>query len=319
MSARMKGHSFHPPTMTGSLLLRTLSWTVRLPSPFRAPDILVFHRRDRQEIAERVTATTLQKGLVWTGWPACLSVRFEAAVASAELAVDGTAGAGSEPAFQAMVRRMLGLTQDIEAFETCHRGHPQLGTLIARRPGFRVPVAATPFEALTWAVTGQQISLGAAVSLRRKLIVAADVRHSGGLFCYPEAEEIASLAEDDLRQAGFSASKARTLLDLSRHVADGKLPLAEWATSLPVDEIRERLLAVRGIGPWTVNYALLRGFGWLDGSLHGDVAVRRNLQMLLGCPDKVSEAQAREWLEPFSPWRALVGAHLWAMNSAVGN
>lgn len=286
---------------------------IALPASFRAGDILAFHRRDPQETAERVSETSLHKGLLWAGAPACLSVRFVAGTANAELAVDGPLPAASEAAFQAMLRRMLGLTQDVEAFERRYRAHPQLGTLIARRPGLRVPLTATPFEALSWAITGQQISVGAAVSIRRKLIVAAGLRHSSGLLCYPEASQIAALTEDDLRQSSFSLSKAQTLLTLAQQVVAGSLPLAEWLANLPVDEIREQLLALRGIGPWTVSYALLRGFGSLDGSLHGDVAVRRKLQTLLGSAEKIGEEQARDWLAQFSPWRALVAAHLWAM------
>jgi DNA-3-methyladenine glycosylase II len=95
------------------------------------------------------------------------------------------------------------------------------------------------------------------------------------------------------------------------------LPLDTWADTCPADEIRARLLAVRGIGPWTVNYTLLRGFGWPDGSLHGDVAVRRGLQLLLGRDDKINAAEAEDWLAEFSPWRALVAAHLWALKSAA--
>lgn len=286
---------------------------ISLPPSFRAADILAFHRRDPQETAERVSETSLHKGLLWAGVPACLSVRFVAGTANAELAVDGQLPASSEAAFQMMVRRMLGLTQDVEAFERHYRTHPQLGSLIARKPGLRVPITATPFEALTWAITGQQISVGAAVSIRRKLIVAAGVRHSSGLLCYPEAAQIAALTVDDLRQSSFSISKAQTLITLSQQVVAGRLPLTDWLASLPVDEIREQLLALRGIGPWTVSYALLRGFGSLDGSLHGDVAVRRKLKMLLGSAEKIGEEQARDWLAQFSPWRALVAAHLWAM------
>lgn len=294
----------------------TFSFATALPETFRAADILAFHRRDPQAVAERVTPDLLEKGLVWRGAPACLSIRFRSGRAEARLRVDGGADRGSRPEFAAMVGRMLGLDQDVEAFERRYRGHRQLGPLIARHPGLRVPVAATPFEALTWAVTGQQISVGAAVSLRRKLILAAGLRHSGGLLCHPDPRRLAALGEGALRQAGFSATKATTLITLAELVAADRLPLDAWTQTLPIEEIRERLLAVRGIGPWTVNYTLLRGFGWLDGSLHGDVAVRRGQQALLGSAEKIGEEQARQWLAEFSPWRALVAAHLWAAQAA---
>ena len=295
----------------------SLSCSIELPHDFRVDDILTFHRRDPLLVAERTDAGTLQKGVTREGNPACLTVRFHSGRADAELAIDGSPKGTHPDTLEQMVRRMLGLAQRVEAFEDIYRAHPQLGRLIARNPGLRVPLSATPFEALTWAVTGQQISVSAAISIRRRLIQAAGLKHSGGLSCHPDAGHIALMSEADLRQAGVSRSKAHTLIALSRQVQENLLPLDSWVgrlalDALPVDEIRERLLLLPGIGPWTVNYALLRGFGWLDGSLHGDVAVRRGLQLLLDRGEKVTEEQAKRWLAEFKPWRALIAAHLWA-------
>jgi DNA-3-methyladenine glycosylase II len=124
------------------------------------------------------------------------------------------------------------------------------------------------------------------------------------------------MSEADLRLAGLSQVKARSLIELSRRIDENLLPLDEWTATVPVDEMREKLSLVSGIGPWTINYTLLRGFGWLDGSLHGDAAVRRGLQTLLNYSEKVSEDYAKHWLAEFSPWRALVAAHLWALQSS---
>ncbi|MDW5418359.1 3-methyladenine DNA glycosylase 2 [Iodobacter sp. CM08] len=294
-------------------MTQLLSCSIPLCTAFRAGDILAFHGRDPQAISEQITAHILQKGIVWRGAAACLSICFQPEHAEVQLQIDGAAEDGdSQAAFEAMAYRMLGLTQDIEAFEAQYRSHALLGALISQQAGLRVPLTATPFEALTWAITGQQISVGAAVAIRRRLILAADIRHSGGLFCSPEASQIASLSEQTLRQAGFSLSKAQTLAALAQMVAQKQLPLDAWVQKLPVAEARAALEAIRGIGPWTVNYTLLRGFGWLDGSLHGDVAVRKALQILLGQTEKISEKDAKIWLEEFTPFRALVGAHLWS-------
>lgn len=291
-----------------------ISCSIALPTDFRVGDMLQFHARDPLCVAERVDTDSLQKGLTWEGQAACLTIRFAPGHADVELAVDGKSAAGTQ-ALKTMVTRMLGLTQPVADFENTYRMHPQLGPLIAERPGLRVPLSATPFEALTWAITGQQISLGAAIAIRRKLIELAGPRHSDGLACYPDSCRIAGLDESDLRQAGYSQAKAQTLLALSRGIEDQQFPLETWLALLPIDEIRHRLQAVRGIGPWTVDYALLRGFAWLDGSLHGDAAVRRKLGLLLGSAEKPSEPFVQRWLAAFSPWRALVAAHLWAMPS----
>ncbi len=285
---------------------------------FRANDVLAFHQRDVERIAERVDGDTLYKGLPWDGHPACLTFKFGNTCVVAELAIDGMLASDGQERREGMARRMLGLTQRIEEFEREYRTHPQVGLLIERNAGLRVPLAASPFEALNWAITGQQISVSAAVSVRRRIIQAAGLRHSSGLWCFPDSRQLAKLTEHEMRQAGLSLTKARTLIELNARIEKGLLPLDEWVAAPPADEIRSRLLDIRGIGPWTVNYVLLRGYGWLDGSLHGDVAVRRNLQKLLSRTEKIREEEAKHWLAEFSPWRALVAAHLWAMQKKEG-
>ena len=291
------------------------SYSIDLPPNFRVHDVLAFHARDAMQVAERVSESSLEKGVSWNGQAARLQIAFEPGRAKIDLSVDGAAASrpDAEATLIGTVRRMLGLAQPIELFEETYGAHPQLGPLLARQSGLRVPLAASPFEALSWAVCGQQISLAAAISIRRNLIRLAGPRHSSGLACFPDAGQIVNLSEQDLRRAGFSLAKARTLLALSREVADGRLPLDAWKTSLPVEEIRARCLQVRGIGPWTVDYALLRGYGWLDGSLHGDAGVRRKLRSLLGSAEKLSQDETKLWLAEFSPWRALVAVHLWTM------
>jgi DNA-3-methyladenine glycosylase II len=225
---------------------------------------------------------------------------------------------------QQHAQHMLGLNQPIEDFETSTLNHPQLNHLINQQSGLRVPQAATTFEALTWAIIGQQISVHAAISVRRKFIQHTGLQHSSGIWCYPSPEQISVLAINDLRPLGFSQTKAHTIIELSKIIENGNLPLEFWLNDywqgnvLPAKDIYDALIQIRGIGPWTVNYALLRGFGWLDGSLHGDVAVRRNLQQLLQKDEKIDEKATQAWLETFSPWRALVAAHLWAMQKQEG-
>ncbi|MGR2682000.1 DNA-3-methyladenine glycosylase family protein [Chromobacterium haemolyticum] len=296
----------------------SLSLSLSLPADFRREDFMAFHRRDAQELSERVTAQSLRKGLLWRGAPACLSMDFDADAVRVGLDADAPPRDADETVLIGMARRMLGLEQPVADFERAHRGHPQLAALLAARPGLRVPQTATPFEALVWAVTGQQISVHAAISLRRRLMLLVGNRHSGGLLCHPSPCQVAALEPDQLGLAGFSRAKTRTLLELSRQTADGSLPLQGWLDGGAPEEIAARLLAMPGIGPWTVSYALLRGYGWLDGSLHGDVAVRRGLQRLLGKAEAVSPRETEQWLQGFAPWRALVGAHLWAMQTAAG-
>lgn len=304
-----------------------LEVSLALPEPYRFDEFVHFHNRDEQQVAERVDALacSLHKAIIWKHRPALLQLQWQPGRVRAGLHAPGAGQAKADrAALQAMVQRMLGLAYPPGELERAHGGHPELGPLLQRQAGLHVPGAPTPFEALTWAITGQQITVAVAVSLRRKLIALAGepLRWNGdlpALRAYPDAQRVAALDMETLRGAGFSQAKAQALLAVARAVAEGQLPLDDWAARSAagawrqeeVDAATAQLLALKGIGPWTVNYTLLRGYGWPDGSLHGDVAVRRAMGLLTGRAQPDART-ASGWLEQFKPWRALVAAHLWA-------
>ena len=308
-----------------------------LPQPYRWHEFLAFHGRDVQQRSELLQPQSrrLFKALIWHGQPALLVLQWDEHQAQARLHLpegvvqDADTHSQHQQQFQALLQRMLGLTWPPSALLQAHGRHAELGPLLARQRGLHVPASPTPFEALSWAIMGQQISVAVAVSLRRKLIEAAglplhsstqqQVPEAAHLRASPDAEQVLQLGEGALRDLGFSQAKARTLLCVARAVQEGLLPLDDWAqqsarglwNESTVEVMAQQLLAVKGIGPWTVNYCLLRGYGWPDGSLHGDVAVRRAIGLLTGT-DKPDARAASDWLAQFKPWRALVAAHLWA-------
>jgi DNA-3-methyladenine glycosylase II len=183
------------------------------------------------------------------------------------------------------------------------------GPLVARQPGLRIVQSATVFEALTWAIIGQQINLPFAISLRRTFIEQAGRPHSDGLWCYPEALDVARLDVEALTSRKFSRAKAETLLRVARMAAEGELQLAQDDDPARAASV---LLAIKGIGPWTVNYTLLRGYGYADCSLEGDVAVRGALGRLLGEAEKPDQGRTQAWLAQYRPNRTMAAAYLWA-------
>jgi DNA-3-methyladenine glycosylase II len=244
--------------------------------------------------------------VILDGTPVVLGIRFDGL--QAHCTVDA-AGEDVEAEARIALAGMLGLRIDPAPFELAVRDDALLGPVVRRLPGLRVIQSATVFEALTWAVIGQQINLAFAISLRRSFIEQAGRRHPDGLWCYPEAADVARLVPEQLTTRKFSRSKADTLLRLARLVADGELDLARDAD---LADVGARLLAVKGIGPWTVNYGLLRGWAYPDCSLQGDVAVRTAIQRLLDLPAKPSLQEAEAFLLAYRPYRTMAAAYLWA-------
>jgi DNA-3-methyladenine glycosylase II len=288
-------------------------FTLTLPANFRVDDVLTFHSRDAESVAEEVSATRIRKGMLLDGVPVVLAVdlpsgRRRSAACEAEIDAPGAALAAR---IEAAARNILGLHIDPADFVAFARDDALLGALVQRQPGLRIVQSATVFEALTWAIIGQQINLQFAISLRRTFILQAGRQHSSGLWCYPEAQDVARLGIEELLTRKFSRAKAETLLRFAQLVASGELDLAPSASN-DIERISTNLLAVKGIGPWTVNYGLLRGYGYADCSLHGDVAIRAALQRLLGEETKPDIVRTERILQQYQPHRTMAAAHLWA-------
>jgi DNA-3-methyladenine glycosylase II len=231
-------------------------------------------------------------------------VRFTQDAAQCVLAADGVLPDLAAEALPGM----LALRIDPAPFAALVRADPLFGPVVARTPGLRIVQSASVFEALTWAIMGQQINVAFAIALRRTLILQAGRQHSSGIWCYPEPADVAALDIAALTSRKFSRSKAETIVRLAQLVASGDLSLARDA---PLEAVVPALLAVKGIGPWTVNYALLRGYGYADCSLHGDVAVRLALQRLLGEEVKPTIARTEQLLGTYKPYRTMACAYLW--------
>ncbi|MES2263399.1 MAG: DNA-3-methyladenine glycosylase 2 [Pseudomonadota bacterium] len=292
----------------------TRRFTLALPDGYRLHDIIAFHSRDAESVAEQVSAERLRKGMLLAGVPVVLDIALGAATAGCTVHADMPDGADDAAVValaHAAAINMLGLRIDPQAFTDFVAGDALLGELTRNQPGLRIVQSGTVFEALTWAVIGQQINLPFAIALRRTFIQQAGRRHSSGLWCYPEAADVARLQADELTARKFSRAKAETLLRLARLVDDEELNLVPGEGN-GIDDIAKALLAIKGIGPWTVNYGLLRGYGYADCSLHGDVAVRAALQRLLGEDSKPDIARTEQILKRYAPHRTMAAAHLWA-------
>lgn len=204
----------------------------------------------------------------------------------------------------AAARRLVDADADPVAVDAALRGDPLLRPLVDSRPGLRVPGHVEPFEMAVRAVLGQQVSESSARRLAATLVerlgepVETGVEGLDRLFPRPEA--VAGIVVDAV---GMPASRQRALVAVAEAVLSGDVDLDPYA---PNGEAARDLLAVRGIGPWTVGYTALRALGDPDVMLAGDAGVKRAAVGLgLGLEELLERA------ESWSPWRSYALMHLW--------
>lgn len=209
-------------------------------------------------------------------------------------------------------RRLLDLDADPAVVDAHLATDPVLAPLVERAPGRRVPGHVDGNELAVRAVLGQQVSVAGARTLAGRLVARyglALTRPSGALtHLFPTA---AALAAADPASLTMPASRRRAVLGMCAALADGSIVLdapTRTTASDTLDETQRRLLALAGIGPWTVSYIAMRALGDRDAFLPTDLGVRKAVERLgfRGDPRSVS-AMAERW----RPWRAYATHHLW--------
>lgn len=282
-----------------------------LPAGFRWDRLYRYWGRDPASASERAEEGRLRLGLRLREGPASLLLWPEEGRLHGRLA--GPAAAAGAPAVaeaRDLARRMMGLETDPGPFERSLAGGPH-ARLVAGREGQTVPQTASVWDGLVWVVVGQQISLAVAFALRRRLTRALGERLAEGLWAPPAPEAVAEVAPEELHALGFSRAKAKYVLGAARAVADG-LDLEAWRGRDP-REIEAGLLALHGLGPWSVNYLMMRAYGLPDQVPVGDAALVRSLAEYFGLPARPDAKGTRELMAPFAPWRSLATFHFWAL------
>ncbi|WP_323745644.1 DNA-3-methyladenine glycosylase family protein [Arthrobacter gandavensis] len=229
--------------------------------------------------------------------PVLAEVRFGAPDSVTVRFAGGTPA--EDEAALARLRSWLDLDAPGAAVDHFLSGFPLLAPLVEARPGLRIPGSVDPWETAVLTVLGQQVSLAAARTFGSRLVAEFGTRGPGGFWLFPSPQRLAGASADELQAAmRITGSRARTIQVLAEAVAGG-LELAGSAAGT-----RAELLALPGIGPWTVDYLAVRAAGDRDAFVPGDLVLRRALGV--GTP-----WEAAALAEPWRPWRAYALFHLW--------
>jgi AraC family transcriptional regulator of adaptative response / DNA-3-methyladenine glycosylase II len=203
------------------------------------------------------------------------------------------------------VRRLFDLDADPLAVDEALARHPELAPAVAAIPGVRVPGALDAPEMLLRAMIGQQISVASARTMQGRLAAELGDEVAVGPAPMRLFPEPAVIAERGLEVLRGPAARMRAIVEAAAALADGSLELSAGDDGAAQ---RERLLARRGIGPWTADYVRMRVLGDPDVLLPGDVAARAGAAAL-GLPSDPAGFTA--WSERLAPWRSYAMAHYW--------
>lgn len=215
-------------------------------------------------------------------------------------------------AIKKKIRWVLGADGDLKEFYEVGLANDKFTPIIKKLYGLKAAHTPTIFEALIISITEQQLGLPVAIRLRRRLVERygeiLTVRGKS-YHAFPTPSVLSRAKPPGIRGVGLSTKKAEYIINIAKRVAGGELRLKEvrdWS----LEQVSDSLTKIKGVGPWTVEYMMLRGMGRYDAVPADDTALRSSVTEFLGEKKRVSAAKVRELLEPFGKYKGYAAFYL---------
>ena len=287
--------------------------TLPIPMHFSWPETLRNLGRNAQDGLQQVEGEAVYKALMIEGQAFVVRV----SLGSGELLLETDnvqLPAKVQAQVLAYVRQWLDTDRDLSPFYELLAHDMAFSYMPERFAGLRLTQMPSLHEAISWCIIGQQINLAFAFTLKNRL-VARFVREVEGfdkrLALFPAPGILANADEQELRQMQLSGSKAAAIVRTSAMVAEGSLSVQNLQALPALSERLAALTAIRGVGPWTANYVLMRSLGQMDVAPYGDAGLRAALYkhgLIIDTKDRTSEAAI---LARYPGWQAYLTFYLW--------
>ena len=276
--------------------------------PYDWPRVLRFFAGRATRGVETVEDGAYRRAIEWLGDAGTLSVRQHVTKPCLVADIEGAASR-HVVSIGAHLTRMFDLQADAPAIAAHLSRDPWIAPLAQAVPGLRVPGAWSGFELVVRAIVGQQVSVKAASTIIGRLVERAglpitDHPHADTAWRFPTP---AALAAVDLDKIGMPGKRVAALQGFAREVAAGSLPLDDPHADRA--GLRAALLAMPGIGPWTVEYVAMRALRDADAWPGTDLILVQAL--VARDPSMAKAATLRARAEHWRPYRAYAALHVW--------
>ena len=299
-----------------SMETATYTFKPQPPYDFNASASFAVYGRNRYA-ADTFVDGVFSRGLVVGGKSVGLRVRSVGETDRPELAVSlagGELNADEQARALDVATRSVGAHGNLQGFYESLDPSDPMSEFAGQFRGLGIPQAASPFEGLVLSILGQQISNEVARVLRDLLVdtLGMSVFAGGSEYrIFPSPLTIAEAGTDVLRGIKFSARKAEYIVDISASVASGDLDLDAMA-GLSDESIIDELVKLRGVGPWTAYWLLIRAFDRPDGFPEGDLAVQRSLGALYNSGQRLTPKEALDMSSRWRPYRSYLVTYMFA-------
>ena len=285
---------------------------LEVPGEFSLAQCLAYLNRSPLELLHQVEAGKVTKWIK-TGSEMIL---FQISDFQGKLQVKILRGEDNEKNNQAVRKYIVewfDLDKDLAPFYDMARKDALLSGLIKQYYGYRIVGQPDLYESLIWAVLGQQINLSFAYTLKQRFVREFGkkmVFDGKEYYLFPDPEIVAHLRLEELLRLQLSGQKGRYTIGISEAFVSGALS-REKLSGLSLNEARDKLIKIKGIGNWTANYVLMKTFRYPNAFPAEDVGLHNAIRIQLQMQSKPTLDEVRKLFLRYKGWEAYATLYLW--------
>lgn len=281
------------------------------PKEFNFEQILRFLSRNEKESLHTIKNQEIYKVISFENSLVLFSIAFNS---SLQISIHSD---NSSQKIMDFIKKHISDWFDLEAnlslfYETA-QNDAVLASLCQKFYGLRMIGMPDIFESLIWSIIGQQINLNFAYSLKERLVHNFGEKimyNDESFYALPTPERLATLNIEDFQPLQFSKSKAQYILNVSREFAEGNLS-QEILKKLPFEEIKERLVKIKGVGNWTANYSMMKSLKNYDAFPVEDVGLHNAVKTQYGLTAKPTIIELNQMAAKWKGWRGYATFYFW--------
>lgn len=282
-------------------------------APFRLDLTAWVLKRRPEDVLHQWDGEYLRRVFVVQGSAMLVEVKQVASGANPRLLVTVPHPARQENLEECLIEilnQVLGLNIDLNSFYELSLREPRLAELAIRFRGVKPPCFPSVFECFVCAVACQQLSLHVGILLLNRLIETFGQSASGTQQrAFPRPSILARADVDQLKAMSFSTNKARYIIEMARAIETGEIKLNDYA-NLSDGDLKAQLTGIRGIGKWTAEYMMLRGYGKIDAYPIDDSGARSKLKKFLALNSDMDRQELQAVVNLWTPYSGLLYFHV---------
>jgi DNA-3-methyladenine glycosylase II len=209
---------------------------------------------------------------------------------------------------------LFDLDKDLSLFYKSVKNDKVLSVLISKYYGLRVIGIPDLFEALAWAIMGQQINLTFAFTLKRHFVEKYGERYIYNnkiYYLFPAMETIAKLEICDLTNMQFTRRKSEYIIGVAKAMVNQTFTKETLLKLESYDEMQKKLISIRGVGNWTADYAIMKCLKNTSALLLTDVGLHNALKNQLELDKKPTIDMIKEMALNWTGWESYATFYLW--------